>query len=54
VPLGGTCKNIGYIWSLGVVDGNGDGTFSPNANVTRGQMSKFLDNAFQLTIGPAQ
>ena len=54
VPLGGTCKNIGSIWILGVVDGNGDGTFSPNANVTRGQMSKFLDNAFQLTIGPAQ
>lgn len=54
VPLGGSCKNIGSIWILGVVDGNGDGTFSPNANVTRGQMSKFLDNAFQLTIGPAQ
>ena len=49
-----SCKNIGYIWTQGIVDGNGDGTFSPSANVTRGQMSKFLDNAFALSIGPAQ
>ncbi|HET7452030.1 MAG TPA: S-layer homology domain-containing protein [Thermoanaerobaculia bacterium] len=53
VALGGTCKNIAYIWALGIVDGFGDGTFKPNNNVTRGAMSKFLDNAFQLTIGPA-
>lgn len=50
VPLGGTCKHIGFIWTLGIVDGNGDGTFSPNANVTRGQMAKFLTNAFNLSI----
>jgi hypothetical protein len=55
VPAGSSfCKNIGYIWTLGVVDGNGDGTFGPNGLVTRAQMAKFLDNAFQLTIGPAQ
>ena len=44
------CKHIGFIWTLGVVDGNGDGTFSPNANVSRGQMAKFLVNAFNLSI----
>jgi hypothetical protein len=33
------CKHIGFIWTLGIVDGNGDGTFSPNANVSRGQMA---------------
>ena len=53
VPLGGTCKNIGYIWTLGIVDGDGTGRFSPTSLVTRGQMSKFLDNAFALSIGPA-
>ena len=44
------CKHIGFIWTLGIVDGNGDGTFSPNANVSRGQMAKFLVNAFNLSI----
>jgi hypothetical protein len=44
------CKHIGFIWTLGVVDGNGDGTFSPGANVSRGQMAKFLVNAFNLSI----
>ena len=45
-----SCKHIGFIWTLGIVDGNGDGTFSPNANVSRGQMAKFLVNAFNLSI----
>jgi hypothetical protein len=44
------CNKIGFIWTLGIVDGNGDGTFSPNANVSRGQMAKFLVNAFNLSI----
>ncbi len=51
VPLGSFgCKQIGFIWTLGIVDGNGDGTFSPSANVSRGQMAKFLVNAFNLSI----
>jgi len=53
VALGGSCKNIGYLWTLGIVDGNG-GNFGPSTNVTRAQMAKFLDNAFNLSIGPAQ
>jgi hypothetical protein len=54
VPLGGTCKNIGYIWALGVVDGDGAGHFTPGSAVTRIQMAKFLVNAFQLSAGSAQ
>lgn len=54
VPLGGSCKNIGYIWTLGIIDGDGAGHFTPTSLVTRAQMAKFLDNAFSLTIGPAQ
>ncbi|HET9794043.1 MAG TPA: IPT/TIG domain-containing protein [Thermoanaerobaculia bacterium] len=54
-----SCKNIGYIWTLGIIDGdcgscNNTANFSPNDLVTRGQMSKFIDNAFNLVIGPAQ
>jgi hypothetical protein len=50
VALGGTCKNIGYIWALGIVDGFNDGTFHPDNNVTRAQMAKFIDNNFSLGL----
>lgn len=43
------CKFVYYIWSFGIIDGNGDGTYAPNASVTRDQMAKFLVNAYGLT-----
>jgi hypothetical protein len=49
VALGGFCKQIGFLWTLGIVDGN-NGAFGPNDPVTRAQMAKFLDNAFLLSI----
>jgi IPT/TIG domain-containing protein/S-layer family protein len=52
VPLGTTngCKQIGFIWTLGVIDGDGAGHFAPTTLVNRAQMAKFLVNAFNLTI----
>ena len=52
VPVGSPgCKQIGFLWTLGFIDGTGTGTtFSPAGKVTRGQMAKFLVNAFNLTI----
>jgi hypothetical protein len=49
VALGGFCKHIGFLWTLGIVDGN-NGAFGPNDPVTRAQMAKFLDNAFTLSV----
>ncbi|HET9793095.1 MAG TPA: S-layer homology domain-containing protein, partial [Thermoanaerobaculia bacterium] len=47
------CRYVYYLWSKNVVDGNGDGTFTPGQPVTREQMSKFLVNTYKLTIsGP--
>jgi len=52
VPLGSSngCKQIGFIWTLGVIDGDGAGHFAPATLVNRAQMAKFLVNAFNLTI----
>ncbi len=52
VPAGSPgCKQIGFLWTLGYIDGTGTGTtFSPAGKVTRAQMAKFLVNAFNLTI----
>jgi hypothetical protein len=44
------CKQIGYIWSLGIVDGFLDGTYGPDLPTTRAQMAKFIVNAFHLSI----
>lgn len=44
---------INTLASVGVISGNGDGTFSPSASVTRGQMATFLARAIPLiTNGP--
>lgn len=51
VPDGSlACRHIHYIWARQVVDGNGDGTYGPSDPVTRGQMSKFLVNAFAMKL----
>ena len=47
-----TCNAVGYIWAKGVVDGFGDGTYHPNAILTRAPAAKFIANAFGLTLGP--
>ena len=44
------CAHIGFIWTLGIVDGFGDGTYGGGLLLTRDQMSKFLVNAFNLSI----
>ncbi|MCH7322061.1 5'-nucleotidase C-terminal domain-containing protein [Solibacillus sp. MA9] len=40
---------ISALAALGVVNGFGDGTFKPDAAVTRGQAAKMIAGAFQLT-----
>jgi len=41
---------IKHLLDEGIVSGYSDKTFRPEENVTRGQMAKFVVNAFQLTI----
>jgi len=45
-----SCKNIGQLWVLHIVDGDGAGHFNPTANVTRQEMAKFVSNAEHLSI----
>jgi hypothetical protein len=47
------CRNIGYIWTLGIVNGFGDGTYGPDLPTLRGQMAKFIASAFHLTTQKA-
>lgn len=47
-------KNSGYIQSAveaGIINGYDDGTFKPNAKVTRGHMAAFISRAFDLPTG---
>ncbi|HKB69736.1 MAG TPA: S-layer homology domain-containing protein [Thermoanaerobaculia bacterium] len=44
------CRFVGYVWSLGIVDGFQDGTFHPNGLSNRAQMAKMLTRAFQLKL----
>ena len=44
------CKYVYSIWSKNIVDGYADGTYGPADPVTREQMSKYLTNAYQLTL----
>lgn len=49
-----TNKNSGYIQAakdLGIINGYEDGTFRPNAKVTRGHMAAFISRAFDLPTG---
>jgi len=45
------CNAVGYIWAKRIVDGFGDGTYQPNAVLTRAPAAKFLANAFALKLG---
>ncbi|HWC64983.1 MAG TPA: S-layer homology domain-containing protein, partial [Thermoanaerobaculia bacterium] len=42
------CRYVYFIWSRGVIDGFGDGTYRPADTVLRDQMAKFLVNAYAL------
>jgi len=44
------CRHANYLWARGIVDGYADGTFQPNGALSRGQMAKFVSNAFRLTL----
>ena len=47
-------KNSGYIQTAaeaGIINGYDDGTFKPNAKVTRGHMAAFIARAFDLPTG---
>jgi hypothetical protein len=47
------CKHAHYLWAKGLIGGCGPTTFCPAAAVTRGEMAKFLTNAFGLKLyGP--
>jgi hypothetical protein len=47
VPAGHTHAGaIGALAEAGIALGNGDGTYSPNRNLTRGQMASLLQRAF--------
>lgn len=54
VPMGHPfCKHIHYLWARGFVAGCGSDLYCPNGDVTRGEMAKFLANAFGLLLyGP--
>jgi hypothetical protein len=47
------CRQVHYLWAKDVISGFPDGTFGPGLFVTRGAMSKFLSNGFNMTAyGP--
>ncbi len=44
------CKYIYFIWSKNVVDGYANGQYGPENSVERGEMAKYLTNAYNLTL----
>jgi PKD repeat protein len=46
----GFCRHVNYLWARGIVDGYGGGIFHPEVSLTRGQMAKFVTNAFRLSM----
>jgi hypothetical protein len=44
------CRHVNYLWARGIVDGFTDGTFRADLPLTRGQMAKFVANAFALAV----
>jgi hypothetical protein len=52
-PADAFCKHVNYLYLSNVVAGCSASQYCPNGNVTRGEMSKFLSNAFSLLLyGP--
>ena len=47
------CRHVHYLWATGVITGCGPEEFCGRGDLTRGEMAKFLVNAFGLTLyGP--
>ena len=47
------CRHVHYLWARNAVAGCSFNQYCPNGNVTRGEMAKFLGNAFGLLLyGP--
>jgi hypothetical protein len=48
-----SCRLVHFLWARGVIAGCGPDTFCPRGDITRGEMAKFLVNAFDLKLyGP--
>lgn len=45
--------NVNRLAAAGIVSGRGDGSYGPDASVTRGQMTKFLVLAYEYRSGKA-
>jgi hypothetical protein len=47
------CKHVHYLWARNFIAGCTFNQYCPNGDVTRGEMAKFLSNAFGLLLyGP--
>ena len=44
------CRHAHYLWARGFIAGCSDSQYCPDSDVTRGQLAKFLVNAFQLNL----
>ncbi len=52
-PSSASCAHANFLWALDVIAGCGPDTFCPDGDITRGEMAKFLVNAFDLKLyGP--
>ena len=52
-PADSFCKHVNYLYLKNVIAGCSGSQYCPDANVTRGEMAKFLGNAFNLLLyGP--
>jgi hypothetical protein len=52
-PSSAACRFAHYLWARGIIVGCGPDTFCPRGDITRGEMAKFLVNAFDLKLyGP--
>jgi hypothetical protein len=52
-PMSFACPHANYLWARGIIAGCGPDAFCPDGDVARGEMAKFLVNAFQLKLyGP--
>jgi hypothetical protein len=47
------CAHAHYLWAKGVISGCSPDQYCPDLDVRRGEMAKFLSNAFRLVLyGP--
>jgi hypothetical protein len=47
------CKHVHYLYARGIIEGCAGSQYCPDGSVSRGEMAKFLSNAFRLLLyGP--